>query len=173
MASQYYRPLPLPPDIVGVNSFNRGGQTRGPTYNTSAKLATGNHSAVSYVPASTDIYAQSFSFFPSYPYTHYTSRTPDSRNEDATTSLPVGTLLHKGFYDLLALIPSTASTASRFLWGPPKQDPVIAGPRYEVIERQPAPPPHALSPVQSPTKLSPRKGRRISKDSISKPMNFV
>jgi len=85
--------------------------------------------------------------------------------------------LHKGFYDLLALIPTPSP--SRFLWGAnadPTPD-VVAGTRYEDLpdsNRVPPiklPPPSVNLPPIGP--VSPKKGRRISKDMVSKPMGFV
>jgi len=94
--------------------------------------------------------------------------------EEPTSTMPAGTLLHKGFYDLLAMIPTPSP--SRLLWGPPtaSADPVVAGPRYEDIPRRlpHAPPPQPLSPPTSPVS-SPKRGRRISKDMVSKPTGFV
>ena len=82
-----------------------------------------------------------------------------------------GTILHKGFYDLLALIPSTPSP-SRFLWParPPQDLEPVAGPRYEEIPSPPSSP-----PVQAPSSPQPplKKGRRISKEMVSKPTGFV
>ena len=98
--------------------------------------------------------------------------TPTTHFSDHPTTLRGGTILHNGFYDLLALIPSTPSP-SRFFWpARTPQDPEpVAGPRYEEI---PSSPPKLL-PVQAPS--SPpqplRKGRRISKDMVSKPTGFV
>ncbi|TFK68671.1 kinase-like protein [Pluteus cervinus] len=81
------------------------------------------------------------------------------------TTLRGGTLLHKGFYDLLAMIPTPSP--SRLLWGPPAEpepDAVVAGPRYEDL---PASQPLSARPVP------PKKGRRISKDMVSRPTGFV
>ncbi|TFK23660.1 kinase-like protein [Coprinopsis marcescibilis] len=82
-----------------------------------------------------------------------------------TYSIPVGTFLHKGFYDLLAMIPTPSP--SRFIWRNSDPEPdtasVVAGPRYEEI----VPPPNAA------IKASPKKGRRVSKDMVSKPTGFV
>ncbi|EJD03128.1 kinase-like protein [Fomitiporia mediterranea MF3/22] len=128
-----------------------------------------------YTPkSSADIYAAASPFLPPAPYPHYASHPPPAR-EDGVSALPGGTLLHKGFYDLLALIPSTA-TASRFLWGEPQQkieEQTVAGPKYEDISpRSPTRPGPGLPTPGSPN-ASPRKGRRLSKDMVSKPMNFV
>lgn len=82
-------------------------------------------------------------------------------------------MLHKGFYDLLALIPT--ATASRLIWGPSKEEgesTVVAGPRYENIAPR-SPPAAATASPNANTNASPRKGRRLSKDMVSKPMNFV
>ncbi|KAH9931119.1 kinase-like protein [Epithele typhae] len=71
------------------------------------------------------------------------------------------TLLHKGFYDMLALIPSSPSP-SRFFW--PRQGPadeLISGPRYEQI-------PNTRCSAQC---LLP--SRRISKDMVSRPTGFI
>jgi protein-serine/threonine kinase len=125
-------------------------------------------------PISSDMYSRTTPYFSS-PYPPYAPRQPhpyDSYDEP-TTTLPGGTLLHKGFYDLLAMIPTPSP--SRFLWGSPVPDPVIAGPRYEdqpprTNVRNNVPPP-ALSSPGNPPAL--RKGRRISKDMVSKPTGFV
>ncbi len=95
--------------------------------------------------------------------------SPDAYGEP-TTTLPGGTLLHKGFYDLLSMIP-TPSSPSRLLqqWTTQAPEPVVAGPRYEHIGSGPMP---ANSPPQSPP-VSPKKGRRISKDMVSRPTGFV
>ena len=91
-----------------------------------------------------------------------------------------GTLLHKGFYDLLSMIPTTPS---RMFWR--EEEEPIAGPRYEEIadkeplnSRKPVestPPPAAT--VSSPTTPTSRqrnlRGRKISKDMVSKPVGFV
>jgi hypothetical protein len=90
------------------------------------------------------------------------------------TTLPGGTLLHKGFYDLLSMIPTPSP--SRLIWGAPAaEEPGLAGPRYEEI-RSGAPPasgPAArqVSPLSSPPPV--RKARRISKDMVSRPTGFV
>lgn len=152
MFSQPRRPLPATPDLASAQQqyFNNYGYT------------------------SADIYAASSPFLPPAPYPHYASQSQPAREEGAA-SLPGGTLLHKGFYDLLALIPST-TTASRFLWGPQQneEEPMVAGPKYENISPRSPTRPGPTSPASpaSPN-ASPRKGRRLSKDMVSKPMNFV
>ncbi|KAI0699252.1 kinase-like protein [Cytidiella melzeri] len=115
-------------------------------------------------------------FAPAYPYSPLFPESQTSVN-DAPTALRGGTLLHKGFYDLLALIPSTPSP-SRFFW--PQQDPEpVAGPRYEDIApdspntaKTATKPPPLTSPPSSPTARN-LKPRRISKDMVSEPMRFM
>ncbi|THH14240.1 hypothetical protein EW146_g6067 [Bondarzewia mesenterica] len=89
------------------------------------------------------------------------------------TTLRGGTILHKGFYDLLAFIPTPSP--SRLLWGAESGPEAIAGPRYEDLptgnNALSKPPGVANSPPANP--VSPRRGRRISKDMVSKPMGFV
>lgn len=79
----------------------------------------------------------------------------------AIPAIPAGTFLHKGFYDLLAMIPTPSP--SRLIWGAPLAAPeqFLAGPRYEEQLKSPG------------IKASPKKGRRISKDMVSKPTGFV
>ena len=145
-----FRPLPATPDLaVGQEHFNN-------YYN--------------YVPkSSADIYAASAPYLPPAPYPQYTTQSPPIREEEPAP-LPGGTVLHKGFYDLLAL------TASRFLWGQPQQknEDLVAGPKYEAMSSQ-SPPRARPGPLATPVSpnVSPRKGRRLSKDMVSKPMNFV
>lgn len=85
------------------------------------------------------------------------------------TTLPGGTLLHKGFYDLLAMIPTPSP--SRLLWGTPPSEPVLAGPRYEDLAPAPTRTGGPVSPVVNPAHA--KKGRRISKDMVSRPTGFV
>jgi len=153
MASRPSRPLPTPPGPVNILS--------GPDHDHIYSLA--------------------------YPY-----RIPLSRPEYRTPgpNLPVdeerpaatlrgGTLLHKGFYDLLALIPTPSP--SRFLWGagadPPPPPDAVAGPRYEDIpEPNNAPSVKSAPPavsLPSPGPVPSKKARRISKDMVSKPTGFV
>ncbi|KAK7035458.1 hypothetical protein VNI00_011751 [Paramarasmius palmivorus] len=115
--------------------------------------------------------------YPNNPYySPYSS--PDSYIQPTSSTLPGGTLLHKGFYDLLSMIPTPSP--SKLLWGSQVQqqqqaDTMVAGPRYEdlgppqpVTQRNA---PLSTSPPASP--VSPRKGRRISKDMVSKPTGFI
>ncbi|KAJ7878268.1 hypothetical protein B0H13DRAFT_1892730 [Mycena leptocephala] len=73
------------------------------------------------------------------------------------TTLPEGTLLHKGFYDLLSMIPTPSP--SRLIWGASAAEkPGLAGPRYEQI--RPGVPPangpaaRQVSPPSSRTGVS-------------------
>ncbi|KAF7792401.1 hypothetical protein EIP86_003438 [Pleurotus ostreatoroseus] len=120
----------------------------------------------------------------SYLYSSYISPIPHQPlpqslpdEVDETNALRGGTLLHKGFYDLLALIPSTPSP-SRFFWRSPEPE-TVSGPRYEDI-RAAAPPAEMVEPITartSPPAPLPQaknlKARRISKDMVSKPTGFV
>ncbi|KIL65992.1 hypothetical protein M378DRAFT_23793 [Amanita muscaria Koide BX008] len=100
-----------------------------------------------------------------YPYpVHSNVVVPEPQSELPAMTIPSGTLLHKGFYDLLAMIPTPIPSPSRFLWGnpePPQEQPV-AGPRYEDI-----------APASAGVRPAARKGRRVSKDMVSKPTGFV
>ncbi|KAF8348356.1 kinase-like protein [Amanita rubescens] len=96
----------------------------------------------------------------SYPYSgHSNVIVPVPQDELPAMIIPSGTLLHKGFYDLLAMIPTPLP--SRILWNTsaPEQ-PVLVGPRYEHI-------------APTGTRPTVRKGRRVSKDMVSKPTGFV
>jgi hypothetical protein len=101
-----------------------------------------------------------------YPY----PATPIHDETAPSTMLPAGTFLHKGFYDLLAMIPTPSS--SRFLWGaggsnqaPPTDGEIIsASPCHEDINPKPR-----HMPGSSPLK----KGRRVSKAMVSRPTGFV
>ncbi|KAF9222561.1 kinase-like protein [Gyrodon lividus] len=122
-----------------------------------------------------DLFPISGSHFSPSPYPSYVPPSQDVY-EDTAPMLPAGTLLHKGFYDLLAMIP-TPSPSRLFQWGsnqppPPSRLDMMAGPRYEAINPKtnlnvPTNPvlPHPSSPL--------KKNRRISKDMVSKPTGFV
>jgi hypothetical protein len=148
MASPSRRPLPIPPSAAG---------------NTPQDQRIRSLRA--------DMYESS----PYYPH-HHSPVLPNLRPNDIydkppTTTLPGGTLLHQGFYDLLAMIPTPSP--SRLFWGAGwAQQPIIAGPQYEDLSPRtdvrndtPAPPISAYAPL--------KKGRRISKDMVSKPTGFV
>ncbi|KAG5219604.1 kinase domain-containing protein [Salix suchowensis] len=80
------------------------------------------------LPRSPAMYSATNPYFNSQvPYSPFSDhRAPDLR-EEPTSSVPVGTMLHKGFYDLLAMIPTPSP--SRLLWGPPApSEPIVAGP---------------------------------------------
>ena len=101
---------------------------------------------------------------------------PYRPQEDDTprTTLPGGTLLHKGFYDLLAL---ATPVASRFLGFAGTGSQLNAGPRYEDIKS--GEPPKVVDtvrdvPASTPDAPNPvKKGRRIAKDMIGNPTGFV
>lgn len=113
-------------------------------------------------PPALDPFSMNSPFFSPYPRPSYVlPPRAEIQDEPAMGAIPVGTFLHKGFYDLLSMIPTPSP--SRLLWGTPNPDPVVAGPRYEDIR----PPPNGA------VKASPKKGRRISKDMVSKPTGFV
>ncbi|KAF8160836.1 kinase-like protein [Crassisporium funariophilum] len=143
MTSPIRRPLPPPPDQVS------------PTRRQPDEYRA---------PLSNDMYSLSNPYYMpyAYPWTPFASHPPDLYEEPATTSVPAGTFLHKGFYDLLAMIPTPSP--SRLLWKaqPPPPEPVVAGPRYEDLDANPG-----------GTKAMPKKGRRVSKDMVSKPTGFV
>lgn len=92
---------------------------------------------------------------------------------EPATTLPGGTLLHQGFYDLLSMIPTPSP--SRLLWGANwNQQPEVApGPRYETHLSPNNAGLHQAKPIMSsPGPVSPKK-RRISKDMVSNPTGFV
>lgn len=123
-----------------------------------------NHYTLSRPP---DLYS------PSSPYYGYYGASPDPwREREPNTTLRGGTLLHKGFYDLMSMIP-TPTSPSRLLqqWTAPSPDnSILAGPRYEEIGAGPS---AANGGLPSSPPQSPRRGRRISKDMVSKPTGFV
>jgi len=145
MALTSRRPLPSPPHMG--NSHNQPGFGADPAM---------------YRPTNPYLSAQA--------YPPFTPIGPTAYDEPTTTSvLRGGMLLHKGFYDLLAMIPTPS--ASRFLWGAPS--PPVAGPRYEDL---PTTPTNVVKPTQLPPPVgpvTPRKTRRISKDMVSNPTGFM
>jgi len=135
------RPLPVPP--AGASS------PKGPRPNHSPE------------PMREDLYSLNSPYYMPGAYSSYAPYAPDLYEETQTTSVPVGTFLHKGFYDLLAMIPTPSP--SRLLWKAPAHLPeasIVAGPRYE-------------DQGYTGTKAMPKKGRRVSKDMVSKPTGFV
>lgn len=157
MNQQHPRPLPITPDQPYVHHF-----ANAHNFNSYPNGSSPRSSA--------DIYAAAWPRLPAVPYFHYTEQLPPESDEPSG-SLLRGTLLHKGFYDLLALIPSPQS-ASRFLWGTAKnfdEDRTVAGPRYEDLTSKG----HITPTTPASPNASPKRGRRLSKDMVSKPMNFV
>ena len=148
MTSPSRRPLPTPPSATGASP-------------------QGHH----LVPVSADMHFSQYQ--QPYPQLGSSPSTPrlNVSDEPPTTILPGGTLLHQGFYDLLAMIPTPSP--SRLLWGAGwNQQPLVAGPRYEDQSPQikagmSIPTPQISAPAAS------KKGRRISKDMVSKPTGFV
>jgi protein-serine/threonine kinase len=157
MAYAARRPLPPPPmDINGVYEY--AGLPRSPV------------SSADMYSASSPYSATPFPFFP------FSSRpVADEAYSPTRSILAGGTLLHKGFYDLLAL-----ATPSR-LFAAASPSKLAAGPRYEQIYpgSPPAIVPSALDAkgvVKSPAPgaVTPLvKNRRISKDMVSSPTGFV
>jgi len=90
--------------------------------------------------------------------------------DEATPLLPAGTILHRGFYDLLAMIPTPSP--SRLLWRatqPQRSARAMASPRYEEIN----PKNNVNSGQALPSLTPPKKARKISKDMVSPPTCFV
>ncbi|KAF9482115.1 kinase-like protein [Pholiota conissans] len=113
------------------------------------------------VPRHADLHPFGSPYLQSYPYAPWAPYSAELYEEQQTTSIPAGTFLHKGFYDLLSMIPTPSP--SRLLWKAPPAPPenVVAGPRYEDMD------------VNTGTRAMPKKGRRVSKDMVSKPTGFV
>ena len=106
-----------------------------------------------------------------FDYPQYTPSGPTTRlynDAQPRTTLRGGTMLHKGFYDLLSMMPSPSP--SRMLWNPPPAEPIQAGPRYEDLAKD-SPQGYPQSPGAGPTGVY-RRGK-ISKDMVSKPTGFV
>lgn len=104
-----------------------------------------------------------------YPYPTYWSPTVDVYDE-AAPMLPAGAVLHRGFYDLLAMIPTPSP--SRLLWRatqPQRSARAMASPRYEEIN----PKNNVNSGHALPSLTPPKKARKISKDMVSPPTCFV
>ena len=118
----------------------------------------------------------SLNYVPPFPYSNPAIFQQNARSDDVPTTLRGGTILHKGFYDLLALIPSTPSP-SRLFWRAQPAEPV-AGPRYEDIpadrvkDTQSATESPNISSQNATTPVKNLKARRISKDMVSKPTGF-
>ena len=105
-----------------------------------------------------DLYPLNSPYYTPYAYSPSAYHPPEFYEEPTTTSVPTGTFLHKGFYDLLAMIPTPSP--SRLLWKstPSPSVEFVAGPRYEDQESK---------------KPMPKKGRRVNKDMVSNPTGFV
>ena len=97
-----------------------------------------------------------------YHVPHHYPQYPHPYEEPATSSFPVGTILHKGFYDLLSMIPTPSPSGFLAAWraSPPSNTESVAGPRYEELDT-------------TPIKPMPKKGRKVTKDMVSKPTGFV
>ena len=127
-------------------------------------------------PDHNDMYSFANRYHDLHPYpSQFVAMPPPSQFDVPTPSLRGGTLLHKGFYDLLSMIPTPSP--SRLLWGNQDSQQPIAGPRYEELPAQKLDTPSrspATGPPPNTSPLSPpRRGRRISKDMVSKPTGFV
>ncbi|PPQ86771.1 hypothetical protein CVT25_012416 [Psilocybe cyanescens] len=112
-------------------------------------------------PISNRIYSSQDPYIIPSAYPPYAPYPPsDHYEEPLTISIPARPFLYKGFYDLLVMIPIPPS---RLLWKAhdPPAEPVLAGPRYEDLERNTA------------TRAMPKKGQRVSKETVSKPTGFV
>lgn len=155
MAAPQRRALPTPPGPPGnaYSSTRRG---------------------ISPNPADTDIYSYGNPYSAPYPNPSFMPQSMSYPDEQPSMLLG-GTLLHKGFYDLLSMIPTTPS---RMFWR--EEEEPIAGPRYEEIANKE--PLNSRKPVESPPATSPTsptspqrilRGRKISKDMVSKPIGFV
>lgn len=154
MAYAARRPLPpAPMALVGANEYS---VPRSPM-------------------SSADLYSASSPYSTPFPYFPFSSRPAAAEEYTPTRSiLAGGTLLHKGFYDLLALAtPSrffASATPSKLTPGPPYEQinagspPAIVTSAANVKDIKP-PAPGAVTPL--------RKGRRISKDMVSSPTGFV
>lgn len=155
MAASPRRPLPTPP--IAYPRYDD------PRYDDPRDMGT---------PGLPALYPYSNPF--SFPYSPFSAQVLE-QSEEPTRTLRGGTILHKGFYDLLALIPSTPSP-SRFFWGGTAQDAgPLAGPRYEDIPADSVPQKSFLP--QGPSSSTPvtrnLKPRRVSKDMVSKPTGFM
>ncbi|KAH7108074.1 kinase-like protein [Auriculariales sp. MPI-PUGE-AT-0066] len=91
-----------------------------------------------------------------------------------SSTLQAGTLLHKGFYDLLALIPGTPTASKLLGWGIPTTT-VQTAPQGPVGMTAPGTTRYEdhLSPATPRAQPLPRKPRKITKDMISRPTGFV
>ena len=155
MAYAARRPLPpAPMNVIGVNEYS--GLSRTPM-------------------SSADMYSPSSPYSTPFPYFPFSSRPANAEEYTPTRSiLAGGTLLHKGFYDLLALAtPSrffAAATPSKLTPGPPYEQLNAGSPPAIVPSSKDAKDLKQFTPGAA-TPL--RKNRRISKDMVSSPRGFV
>jgi hypothetical protein len=121
-----------------------------------------------------DIYARYFNapYPPIAPHSNQQPKDSAYSFFQKSSFLTGGTVLHKGFYDLLAMIP-TPMSPSRF-WTSITPDP-LAGPRYEDQPQRAPIPPVRYTPVPPTTQPHVRnlKPKRVTKDQISSPTGFV
>lgn len=126
--------------------------------------------------SSADMYSPASPYYSSpFPYFPFSSRRAQGDEDTPTRSiLAGGTLIHKGFYDLLAY-----ASPSRIFGAAATPSVLAAGPRYEHISPG-SPPTVVMSAAEINKTTSPpsasatplRKARRISKDMVSSPTNF-
>jgi protein-serine/threonine kinase len=130
MTSPSRRPLPTPPSATGTSP-------------------QGHHLG----PLSADMHFSQYQ----QPYPQFgSSPRLNLSDEPPTTTLPGGTLLHQGFYDLLAMVPTPSP--SRLLWGAGwNQQPVVARPQYE----DQSPQVKSIPTPQISTPTASKKSRRI------------
>lgn len=155
--------------------------------------ATGSYFArrTPIVPVSSaDIYAQASPYFqlPSWfrgypgqaPQTYLTEESNRRLQEEyerqkfmqsGAAVVPGGTILHKGFYDLLALSQPVVQTVSRF-WTGARDEQLLAGQPYEQLPTG-GPSPRVVETLPPVPPTTPKKSRRVSKDMISKPTGFM
>ncbi|KAG8830423.1 hypothetical protein FRC18_008122 [Serendipita sp. 400] len=174
MAYAARRPLPqLPMGTQGVYDYSGAP-------NANNGIRTPVSSADMYSPSS-PYYASPFPYFP------FSSNRPINGLETNSNDAPVtrsilsgGTILHKGFYDLLAL-----ATPSRFFSGGTGMGAtsggngsgLAAGPRYEQISPRSPPqvvPSAAVAAKNAQASITgPVKKRKINKEMVSSPTNFM
>jgi protein-serine/threonine kinase len=157
------RPLPSIPPQVQQGRYPSPATLRGPPH------------------SSADMYAQNSPYYSDYPYAApfsfaYPDAGPSSppmgMSAPPLSSLPGGTILHRGFYDLLSLIPTTSPNR---LWRaqpqPPKEE--VKAIRYEEMQegRTVVPRPGNYGPPLPPVPL--KKGRKVNKDMVSHPTGFM
>ena len=147
--------------------------------------------------SSADVYQSPYFQLPSWFRAYQITTAPQQLTEESSRRLqeeyerqrllsapgiPGGTILHKGFYDLLALSAPVVQTVSKFWYNStPQDDRLVAGAPYNQLPR--GVPPQRVDRLADPLPLPPqpvsyntnppaKKGRRVSKDMISNPMGF-